>query len=32
MTYTKDDCIRDTKEHIAQVREFMLMFAQELIR
>lgn len=32
MSYTKDDCIRDTKEHIAQVREFMLMFAQELIQ
>lgn len=31
MSYTKDDCIRDTKEHIKQVREFMLMFAQELI-
>ncbi|MGG0667903.1 DUF5662 family protein [Lederbergia citrisecunda] len=31
MTYTKDDCIRDTKEHIAQVREFMMEFAQELI-
>lgn len=32
MEYTKDDCIRDTKEHISQVREFMLMFAQELIQ
>lgn len=32
MSYTKEDCIRDTKEHIAQVREFMLLFAQELIR
>lgn len=32
MTYTQDDCIRDTKEHISQVREFMLMFAQELIQ
>lgn len=32
MTYTKEDCIRDTKEHISQVREFMLMFAQELIQ
>lgn len=32
MTYTKEDCIRDTKEHISQVREFMLMFAQELIK
>ncbi|WP_080845652.1 DUF5662 family protein [Cytobacillus gottheilii] len=31
MTYTREDCIRDTKEHIAQVREFMLVFAQELI-
>ncbi len=31
MSYTREDCIRDTKEHIAQVREFMMMFAQELI-
>lgn len=31
-SYTKDDCIRDTKEHISQVREFMLIFAQELIQ
>ncbi|MGZ9868199.1 DUF5662 family protein [Priestia endophytica] len=23
LTYTKDDCIRDTKEHIEQVRKFM---------
>lgn len=32
MSYTQTDCIRDTKEHISQVREFMLIFAQELIR
>ena len=32
MTYTQEDCIRDTKEHISQVREFMLIFAQELIK
>lgn len=32
MPYTTTDCIKDTKEHISQVREFMLMFAQELIR
>lgn len=32
MTYTQEDCIKETKEHIAQVREFMMMFAQELIR
>jgi len=32
MTYTQKDCIRDTKEHISQVREFMLIFAQELIK
>lgn len=32
MNYTQEDCIRDTKEHISQVREFMLMFAQELIQ
>ncbi|MGG3800624.1 DUF5662 family protein [Metabacillus fastidiosus] len=32
MEYTKNDCIRDTKEHIAQVREFMLIFAQGLIQ
>lgn len=31
MSYTQEDCIRDTKEHISQVREFMLIFAQELI-
>lgn len=31
MRYSQEDCIRDTKEHISQVREFMLMFAQELI-
>lgn len=31
MKYTKEDCIRDTKEHIAQVREFMLLFAKELM-
>ncbi|WP_218014785.1 DUF5662 family protein [Bacillus sp. Marseille-P3800] len=31
ITYTKEECIRETKEHIAQVREFMMMFAQELI-
>ena len=29
--YTQEDCIKDTKEHIAQVREFMIMFAQELL-
>jgi Family of unknown function (DUF5662) len=29
--YTRDDCIKDTKEHIAQVREFMIMFANELL-
>ena len=32
MTYTKDDCIRETKEHIAQVREFMILFANELLK
>ncbi|KYG28166.1 DUF5662 family protein [Alkalihalobacillus trypoxylicola] len=32
MTYKKEDCIKDTKEHIGQVRGFMLMFAQELIQ
>jgi hypothetical protein len=31
LKYTKEDCIRDTKEHIAQVREFMLLFAKELM-
>lgn len=31
MEYTQEDCIRETKEHIAQVREFMIMFAQELL-
>ncbi|MDK2600573.1 DUF5662 family protein [Bacillus stercoris] len=31
MSYSKEDCIKETKEHIHQVREFMLMFAQELI-
>lgn len=31
MSYSKEDCIRETKEHIAQVREFLLIFAQELI-
>lgn len=29
--YTKEDCVRDTKEHIAQVREFMIKFANELL-
>lgn len=28
--YTKEDCIRDTKEHISQVREFMMQFTKEL--
>jgi hypothetical protein len=28
--YTKEDCKRDTKEHIAQVREFMMEFTKEL--
>lgn len=32
MTYTKEDCIRDTKEHISQVREFLLVFQQELAK
>lgn len=32
MEYTKDDCVRDTKEHIAQVREFMIQFANELLQ
>lgn len=32
MTYSKEDCIRETKEHIAQVREFMTIFALELFR
>jgi len=32
MNYTKESCVRDTKEHISQVREFMLLFAQELIQ
>lgn len=32
MSYTQDDCIKDTKEHIAQVREFMIMFANELLQ
>ncbi len=31
MNYSKEDCIRDTKEHIAQVRELMMIFAIELI-
>lgn len=30
--YTKEDCVRDTKEHIAQVGEFMIMFANELLK
>ncbi|MEX0598131.1 MAG: DUF5662 family protein [Candidatus Paceibacterota bacterium] len=30
MGYTQEDCLRDTKEHITQVRKFMLMFAEEL--
>ncbi|MGE7880140.1 DUF5662 family protein [Peribacillus muralis] len=29
--YTKDDCIRETKEHIAQVREFMVRCISELV-
>jgi hypothetical protein len=30
MQYTKEDCIRDTKDHIYQVRDFMLDFTKEL--
>jgi Family of unknown function (DUF5662) len=29
---SEEDCIRETKEHIAQVREFMIMFAQDLMQ
>ncbi|RBP89379.1 hypothetical protein DFO70_11126 [Cytobacillus firmus] len=32
MSYSQEDCIRDTKEHISQVREFMIMFANELLQ
>lgn len=32
MDYKKEDCIKDTKEHIAQVREFMILFANELLQ
>jgi hypothetical protein len=32
MEYTQADCTRDTKEHIAQVREFMMVVAQQLIQ
>ncbi len=31
MGYTREDCMRDTQEHIAQVQEIMLGVAQELI-
>lgn len=32
MPYTKEDCIKETKEHISQVRNFMMLFALELIK
>jgi len=32
LPYTKDDCIRDTKEHISQVREFMMIVANQIIQ
>jgi hypothetical protein len=32
MEYTKDDCIRDTKQHIYQVQQFMVLFAGELLK
>jgi hypothetical protein len=32
VNYTKEDCIRDTKEHIAQVRELMMYVTDELIQ
>jgi hypothetical protein len=31
MEYSKEDCIRDTKEHISQVREFMMVVSNRLI-
>lgn len=30
--YTREDCIRDTKEHISQVREFMMIVSNQLIQ
>ena len=32
MEYTKEDCIRDTKEHISKVREFMMVVVNQLIQ
>lgn len=32
MEYTKEDCVRDTKEHISQVREFMMIVVNQLIQ
>lgn len=32
MEYSKEDCIRDTKEHISQVREFMMIVVNQLIQ